>query len=170
MSFSEIPQLFPDLPFKRALPQKNAGGMKFSYAQTLYGGGGTSDPERDNSIDSILSDSYRSSFFNVQYGAPVDKAAHAGRVKQYHGTDFGEAYFPATYYAPDTTKLRISPASTLYDKTFVSTFVTYGKFDGQSGCTDATAINFDADAIVDDGSCIEASAWMYRFSSYKLQC
>ena len=145
---AEIPQVFPDLPFKRALPLRNDSGMLFGYSQTL----GVS-----NSMDDILYDSFRSGFFNNEYGENTEQAAHSARTGRYYGEDFGETYNKNAIAPRRASILRIQPVDATYDElVYASNFITYGKVSTISGCTDPDAFNYNPNASLDDGSCVEA--------------
>ena len=86
-----------------------------------------------------------------------DGARHSKFITQSHTGldgvgDSGNSYVPYR-----TSRVIIKPKSDAYkDKSRIFDFVTYGEFRELSGCTDPNAVNYNPNAINDDGSCIDA--------------
>ncbi len=150
---SEV-QVFPDLPFVRTMPTYNQT-YKFNGTTDQVSGVQLGDPT------SIEDDAFRSRFYNSEVFSTDSSNAITGGairnkfVRSAHTALDGAAETGGSYIPYRSSKLIIEPMSEVYAAAGkrVFDFVTYAKFRALSGCTDPDYLNYNPDALDDDGSC-----------------
>ena len=149
---SEV-QVFPDLPFVRSMPTFNQT-YKFNGTTDQVTGVTAGDPT------AITQDAFKSRFYNNEQTFDSGNSITGGSVRNKfvssaHTDLNGAAETGASYIPYRSSKLVIEPMSATYaeEGKRVFDFVTYAKFRALTGCTDPGFLNFNPEALEDDGSC-----------------
>jgi hypothetical protein len=155
-SLTQPVQVFPDLPYLRKMP----GGDYPFVTQATTDVGASLNPS------DITLDAFRSNFFNhkdtgegaasspaITGGAKISKFITESHTGLDGIEDSGNSYIPYR-----SSRIIVSPKNATYasEGKRIFDFVTYGTFRELSGCTDPNAVNYNPNAIQDDGTCIDS--------------